>query len=257
MDVAIEGRPDSKVYNEDGTYYHQTYNYGGTTNMARNPLAEILGTKNLQNSNNLSLSTSLEWRPVNGLPLTGRYSYQTYNYDTDYYASSDTYEGSDNFSYTFRGYGRRTHYKSNEQEVKARANYSAIIKKDHSISLMAAATFNDEGSENYWIAMDNYGDDNVQNGIWQGTELYERNPTYGSSLGSVMLSFLGRMEYKFRNRYILTANIRTDGSSKFSPKHRWGTFPAFAAAWIVSDEKFVKENLPWLSFFKQIGRAHV
>jgi len=60
MDVAIEGRPDSKVYNEDGTYYHQTYNYGGTTNMARNPLAEILGTKNLQNSNNLTLSTSLE-----------------------------------------------------------------------------------------------------------------------------------------------------------------------------------------------------
>ena len=91
MDVAIEGRPDSKVYNEDGTYYHQTYNYGGTTNMARNPLAEILGTKNLQNSNNLTLSTSLEWRPINGLTLTGRYSYQTYNYDTDYYASSDTY----------------------------------------------------------------------------------------------------------------------------------------------------------------------
>lgn len=118
---------------------------------------------------------------------------------------------------------------------------------------MLAATFNDASSENYWIAMDNFGDDNVQNGIWQGTELYERNPTYGSSLGSVMLSFLGRMEYKFRNRYILTANIRTDGSSKFSPKHRWGTFPAFAAAWIVSDEKFVKENLPWLSFFKLKG----
>ena len=37
------------------------------------------------------------------------------------------------------------------------------------------------------------------------------------------------------------------------PKHRWGTFPAFAAAWIVSDEKFVKENLPWLSFFKLKG----
>lgn len=77
---------------------------------------------------------------------------------------------------------------------------------------MAAATFNDEGSENYWIAMDNYGDDNVQNGIWQGTEMYERYPKYGSSLGSVMLSFLGRAEYKYRNRYIFTANIRTDGS---------------------------------------------
>ncbi|HBB06434.1 MAG TPA: hypothetical protein DCZ73_01610 [Bacteroides sp.] len=91
MDIAVEGRPDSKVYNDDGTYYHLTYVNGGRTNMARNPLAEVLGTKNLQNSNNLSLSTSLEWRPVNGLTLTGRYSYQTYNYDTDYYASSDTY----------------------------------------------------------------------------------------------------------------------------------------------------------------------
>ena len=253
MDVAIEGRPDSKVYNEDGTYYHQTYNYGGTTNMARNPLAEILGTKNLQNSNNLTLSTSLEWRPINGLTLTGRYSYQTYNYDTDYYASSDTYEGSDNFRYTFQGYGRRTHYKSNEQEVEARANYSTVIKRDHSLTAMLAATFNDASSENYWIAMDNFGDDNVQNGIWQGTELYERNPTYGSSLGSVMLSFLGRMEYKFRNRYILTANIRTDGSSKFSPQTPLGHFPGFCRCMDCQRRK-VRQRKPSLAQFLQAER---
>lgn len=195
----------------------------------------------------------MDYTPFPGMNLTARYSYQAYGTDKDYYASSETYEGSHNFDGSFAGYGKRTQNKTYNQEVEARASYSKTFKKKHYINAMVASTFTDDSSEEYRFAMQNFGDDEVQNGIWQGTEPYEQNPRNGYSNGSVMLSFLGRFEYKYNNRYILNASVRTDGSSKFSPNNRWGTFPSFAVAWLLSEEKFVKDNMPWVSFLKLKG----
>jgi TonB-linked SusC/RagA family outer membrane protein len=57
---------------------------------------------------------------------------------------------------------------------------------------------------------------------------------------NTMLSYLSRINYSFRDKYLLTASIRRDGSSKFGPGHRWGTFPSFSAGWKISDESFFK-----------------
>ena len=64
-----------------------------------------------------------------------------------------------------------------------------------------------------------------------------------------LISFLGRIVYNFDDRYILTANFRRDGSSKFGPNHRWGNFPSVAAAWRVSNEKFLN-RIKWLDNLK-------
>lgn len=60
------------------------------------------------------------------------------------------------------------------------------------------------------------------------------------------MSFFGRINYTFNDRYMLTANIRRDGSDKFAPSNRWGTFPSLNVAWRFSEESFVKKALPWL-----------
>ncbi|MCK5135450.1 MAG: TonB-dependent receptor [Bacteroidales bacterium] len=62
--------------------------------------------------------------------------------------------------------------------------------------------------------------------------------TLGNWSEFAIRSFLGRMNYSFAGKYLLTANIRKDGSSKFSKKHRWSTFPSISAAWIVTKENF-------------------
>lgn len=67
-----------------------------------------------------------------------------------------------------------------------------------------------------------------------------------------MLSFFGRVSYAFRQRYMITANLRRDGSSRFDPKHRWGWFPSFSVAWRLSDEPFLR-NVSWLSELKLRG----
>ncbi|MEN8229453.1 MAG: TonB-dependent receptor [Bacteroidota bacterium] len=56
-----------------------------------------------------------------------------------------------------------------------------------------------------------------------------------------MLSMLGRLNYSFGNRYLLTASIRKDGSSKFGPGHKWGLFPSAALGWIISNENFFEQ----------------
>ncbi len=56
---------------------------------------------------------------------------------------------------------------------------------------------------------------------------------------SALLSFFGKADYNFSDRYILSFTLRQDGSSKFAPDHRWGTFPALGLGWRVSQEKFL------------------
>lgn len=65
----------------------------------------------------------------------------------------------------------------------------------------------------------------------------------GSSVGkSAMFSILGRVNYSYDSKYMLTANFRRDGSSNFSKKHRYGNFPSFSAAWRISQEAFMKDQ---------------
>ena len=55
-----------------------------------------------------------------------------------------------------------------------------------------------------------------------------------------MASLIGRVTYDYAGRYLLTANIRRDASSRFGEEHRWGTFPSVSAGWRMSDENFME-----------------
>ena len=74
----------------------------------------------------------------------------------------------------------------------------------------------------------------------EGTNSYYEQPR--------LASFMGRFNYTYADRYVLTLNARTDASSKFGANHKWGFFPSISAAWVVSEEKFMK-HLPVLDNF--------
>jgi outer membrane receptor protein involved in Fe transport len=65
-----------------------------------------------------------------------------------------------------------------------------------------------------------------------------------------LLSYFGRINYTFAERYLATFTMRADGSSKFGDGHRWGVFPSLALAWRLSEEKFMKSTQSWLSNLK-------
>ncbi len=72
------------------------------------------------------------------------------------------------------------------------------------------------------------------------------SPKYSDPTESYLVSFFGRLNYTFMERYLLTVTVRQDGTSRFSPDTRWGTFPSAALAWQIKDE-------PWLANAKNLS----
>ena len=71
----------------------------------------------------------------------------------------------------------------------------------------------------------------------------------GNGSDWALLSYLGRVNYTYDNKYLLTATIRRDGSSRFSKKNRWSNFPSVSLAWRLSEDPFFKKSF-WLSDVK-------
>ena len=64
------------------------------------------------------------------------------------------------------------------------------------------------------------------------------------------LSYIGRINYAYANKYLFEALVRSDASTKFAPKNYWGTFPAFSAGWVISEESWFRNKVKWVDFLK-------
>ncbi|MEX2593094.1 MAG: TonB-dependent receptor [Anditalea sp.] len=99
----------------------------------------------------------------------------------------------------------------------------------------------------------------LENNLLTGTDFPDDDVTwidaaairYGNSNATewALLSMYSRLNYNYKGKYLLSASVRRDGSSRFGSENRWGTFPSISAGWIISDENFAK-GLPSLSFMK-------
>src|SRR5690606_29342151 len=57
---------------------------------------------------------------------------------------------------------------------------------------------------------------------------------------TTLISYFGRINYSFKSRYLLSASLRRDGSSRFAPQNKWGYFPSLSAGWVITDESFMR-----------------
>ncbi|WP_447642958.1 MULTISPECIES: SusC/RagA family TonB-linked outer membrane protein [Chitinophagaceae] len=120
---------------------------------------------------------------------------------------------------------------------------------DHSFSAMASVEKTKNSLEDRYQIYDNPSAD-IYNGtsVSAGTLNTANTITYRYSSGT--LSYLGRLNYSFKSRYLLQFVFRTDASTNFAPEHYWGFFPAVSAGWVMSDENFFKYSLPWVNYLK-------
>lgn len=80
--------------------------------------------------------------------------------------------------------------------------------------------------------------------------VYVPNSIRGSYGNSSIVSHVGRISYDFDDKYLVDLAFRYDGSYKFAPENRWGFFPSVSAGWVMSQESFIHDNLPWVDFLK-------
>lgn len=74
--------------------------------------------------------------------------------------------------------------------------------------------------------------------------------TYTSRIPTGLISYLGRLTYDYKGKYLFSTSLRTDGSSMFAGGHKWGWFPSVSAGWRLSEESFLKDSQKWLSNLK-------
>ena len=103
-------------------------------------------------------------------------------------------------------------------------------------------------ANNKYLPNDALEDNNLGTGTYAKDEGEVDMGSYMND--SKLIAFFGRVSYDWNGRYMLTASLRHEGSSKFGANHKWGNFPAVSVGWRISDEPFMKDTKSWLSDLK-------
>jgi TonB-linked SusC/RagA family outer membrane protein len=119
--------------------------------------------------------------------------------------------------------------------------------QDHNFELLGGFTNQHFRQDVTRIQADTYADDRLP--TVQGALNINRGGTTTGVNEWALTSFLSRFTYNYKGKYLLTAAVRSDGSSRFGSNNRWGTFPSASLGWVASDEEFIK-NIHQISFAK-------
>ena len=231
---AMNALPTQEVKNADGSWSGPdgtSYWYGDV----RNPVGPLYTNSNKTNGYNFLGNISAEITFAKWLRFKS-----TFGYDAKMWFN-------DNISYAYdykpSAVEETTRYQdSNKAFTYLWDNYFTFdhtFKGKHSLNVMAgtSAQWNDASGINATKA----------GFLFSNVHEFD-NGTVNKSIGGAssdwaMMSFMARLNYSYDDRYLLTATMRRDGSSRFGPSHRWGNFPSASAAWRLSKENWFPKNI--------------
>lgn len=195
----------------------------------RNPLALLNDKRDrstvLRSLGNIQLDYKLHFLPDLHANLNLGYDVARSNGTVSIPASSS-------IAYTTQGQDNRYHQEKDNKLLETYLNYSKQIG-DHRVEALAGYSYQDfftYSPFNFAYRAD-------------GSRLYPLNPAENPfKTQYTLLSFYGRVNYNYKERYLLTGTFRRDASSHFSPETRWGNFPAASVAWRINKEAFLADS---------------
>lgn len=176
------------------------------------------------------------------LKITGGYSTQTIR--DDQFFNSQTAQGTPLLPTNVKGsYGSVVYAETSNWLNENTLTWNKVLGK-HTLNIVGGFTAQGRKLSNYGFQAVNVPNESLGlSGLDEGTPL----AVTAAASENTLASFLGRVNYSYKSKYLLTATFRADGSSKFAEGHKWGYFPSGAFAWRMSDEAFLKK----LSFISQ------
>ena len=221
-----------------------------------NPLAQLDYARNNRYNKGYRLQTNffLEFVPIKGLTFRSSFGWQyshseSRSYVPVYQLSTKTSNPNDDVSQS-QSYSIRWSWENTANWVKSFG--------DHNLDVLLGQSIEKWGYGNSVSATNS---NSVFPGSFEHAYISNANvvdPAFTSISGSpnsqgALSSFFGRINYNYKETYLLSAVLRADGSSNFARGHRWGIFPSVSAGWVVSNEPFMDFSKDWLSFFKIRG----
>ncbi|WP_288733282.1 TonB-dependent receptor [uncultured Parabacteroides sp.] len=246
FNYAARWLPESPVMSDDPAYQQ----YGGYFQVPGrmtyyNPVAILEQRSDHRSRNILQGTGKIGLDIIDGLRFDMLTSIQTETYDQAYYQKTT------DIAVLGKGNAIREFLKNTDKLIETTLNYSKTFARQHELKLMAGYSYqkiinNDgiRGTNNYFTS-DATGADNLSVGNGDKAIHFQNYP---NKRQSVLVSFFGRVNYGFDNRYLLTATLRRDGSSKFGANNKWAMFPSVSVAWKITGEKFMENQ----SFFQDL-----
>lgn len=229
LNRAIYYSPYGDVYNEDGSINPLPFRDGQTIS----PIAEEIpgAYKNNTKTNHIVGNASLRWNIIKGLMAKTTFGFDYKSARKGHFADQYTLDGAGEYSKA-----DATNTTNNNMTWENTLNYDITLDK-HGLQLLAGNALYRNVEESYFGA----GKDLISGSMYyHNLGATQREQEIGSNyIKTTMTSFFGRINYKFNERYLLTATLRTDGSSVLAEGKKWGFFPSVAGAWRIKEESFL------------------
>jgi len=222
---------------DDGSWYDsREYDQG---NPVRNQDENTYENK----INNFYGTANVTYTPIEGLDLKVLLSKSRNNEDYSEYRSIGSEAG-----YNDGGFALRSGSITDKDLSEWTANYTAQFDQ-HKINLLGGYSWEQQVYATHAAQTRGYITDLLgPNDLASGQNIHTGDATSARDK-SRLISFYGRLNYSFMEKYLLTATVRRDGSSKFGKNHKWGTFPSLSAGWNISEESFM-QGAKWLDDLK-------
>jgi TonB-linked SusC/RagA family outer membrane protein len=231
--------PTIPVFGEDGEYTE----ISGTA--YENPV-EMNTNRKADNARHRFLGfAKADLQIIKGLNGIVNLSYEYNSAQYDYYLPSYSFSGR-----TVKGYASKSLNDYRNMQIETYFNYAHTFATAHNLGLMGGYSYLNNVYDGFQGQNRGFDTDLfLYNRLQSGLDL--QSGDVSSYKGeAVLVSFFGRLNYSYKGRYMLTATLRRDGSSRFGANHKWGWFPSASIAWRISDEAFMQGVSHWVSNIK-------
>ena len=237
---ALHAWPNMPIYDGEGelTYYNRFPSETGNIFAYPNYVRSALEITNETKQTNLLSNAYIQYEPIEGLVVKSTINAEIRNSKYFYFNPSTATPGI-NIAIPAVASSIRDHYDNFSWLNENTVTYNKSIN-DHNFQLLGGFTNQKFRRERSRVAADTYADDRLP--TIQGAININRGGTLSDVQEWSLTSFLSRLTYNFKGKYLMTAAIRADGSSRFGAENRWGVFPSVSAGWVLSDEGFLNTS---------------
>ena len=181
-----------------------------------------------------SVNINLEWVIVDGLRAVAQFSNHNRHSRSHFFVKNNPTTGT-NIRPT-----KEAFTETNRMDFQTYLNWKKTFAEDHNIDVVAGYDYMKDKNNSIDARVQGAASDKIPT-LNVGTSNITNYPT-STRTDEVLISYFGRVNYNFREKYLLSFTMRADGSSKFAAGNRWGYFPAASAGWIVDEEAFWPQN---------------
>ena len=260
LSTMLRANPAIPMYNADGSYTkaEDLKNWINNYNSySINPVYKMVSQQSGHNKSinqNLHATGYLVIQPIKNLVYRGQLNY---NQGTSTWrAFLPVYDANRSTADGFRTEDKAMNNMSTSWgwSTTNTLNYKFDLQKKHNFDVLVGTEYS-ESRPDFGFSLNATSSNSVFGDMTHAYMSYMKNNNAAAVSGTPCddsrgMSYFGRINYNFDEKYMLSAIMRADGNSKFAPGKRWGYFPSVSAGWVISNEKFMAKTVSWLDFLK-------